>query len=64
MDLDLSESEQLSVWQDILDEVMAGRVSGHRCPFCEDTTIVAEADEYFMKVHCTSCGRWIEGQLR
>jgi len=50
--------------QEILDQVIAGRVSGHRCPFCEDTTIVAEADEYFVSVKCTSCGRWIEGQLR
>jgi hypothetical protein len=63
-DLDLEDNEQLSMWQDILDEVIAGRVSGHRCPFCEDTTIVAEADEYFISVKCTSCGRWIEGQLR
>jgi len=61
---DLSEYEQLSVWQDILDEVMAGRVTGHRCPFCEDSTIVAEADEYTISVRCTSCGRWIEGQVR
>ncbi len=64
MDLDLTEYEQLSVWQEILDEVMAGRVTGHRCPFCEDPTIVAAADEYVLSVKCTSCGRWIEGQVR
>jgi ribosomal protein S27E len=65
MDDDFSDCEQLSVWQAILDEVMAGRLTGHRCPFCEDATIVAQAiDEYFISVRCTSCGRWIEGQVR
>lgn len=62
--LDYSEDERLSVWQEILDQVIAGRVSGHRCPFCGDSTVVAEADEYYLSVKCTACGQWIEGQLR
>lgn len=53
--------EELSMWQDILDDVVSGRLDGHVCPFCNKKTIEAEADEAGINVHCTNCGKWVEG---
>ena len=63
--MDPSDSEDLSVWQDVLDQVMAGRTKGHTCPHCGKAEVDAEIDEYqtFLKVACPGCGKYVEGQL-
>ncbi len=63
MSMDLSDEEELAVWQDVLDQVMAGRTKGHLCPHCGKGEVAAEIDEYYLKVSCSKCGKWIEGQL-
>ena len=55
--------DQLSMWQDILDDVVNGRMEGHTCPFCNKQTIEAEGDEAGVYVKCTNCGRWVEGAM-
>lgn len=56
--------EELSMWQDILDEVMAGRVDNHKCPFCEKKTVEADLDAEggAVRVSCLSCGKFVEGR--
>ena len=61
--MDISDEEELSVWQDVLDRVMAGRVSWHSCPFCGEASITAEIDEFQISVRCEKCGKYIEGRL-
>lgn len=56
--------EELSMWQDILDEVMAGRVDNHKCPFCHKQTVEVDADADYggIRVSCVSCGKFVEGR--
>jgi DNA-directed RNA polymerase subunit RPC12/RpoP len=63
MDETVDQEAELSVWQDILDQVMAGRTSGHICPFCAKGEIDAEIDEAYLRVRCPDCGKWIEGRF-
>lgn len=56
--------ETLSRLQDVLDAVIAGRVEGHICPFCEKGTLKAEvADQYFVRLECPECRKFFEGEL-
>ena len=55
---------ELMIWQDILDQVINGRLDGHMCPFCHESTVKAEADEAYVKVVCEGCGKWFEGYLK
>ncbi|MDX9721320.1 MAG: hypothetical protein RBU37_11290 [Myxococcota bacterium] len=55
--------EEISMWQDILDDVISGRLEGHLCPFCGKKTVEARADEAEIYVKCNSCGKWIEGAV-
>ena len=61
--MDPSNEEELSVWQDVLDQVMAGRTKGHTCPHCGEAELAAEIDEFQLTVRCDGCGKWIEGRL-
>ena len=54
--------DELSVWQDVLDDVMNGHVDGLICPFCEKKAIEVDLDGPSISVKCTECGHWIEGQ--
>ena len=54
--------DELSVWQDILDEVLNGHEDGLDCPFCGKKTIEVDTEGPSIHIKCTSCGRWIEGQ--
>lgn len=54
--------DELSVWQDVLDEVLNGHTDGLECPFCGKKAIEADLDGPSIRVQCTECGRWIEGQ--
>ena len=54
--------DELSIWQDILDEVMNGHTDGLECPFCGKKGIEVDMDGPSIKIKCTECGHWIEGQ--
>ena len=61
--MDASDHVELSIWQDVLDQVMAGRTKGHICPHCGEGEVVAEIDEVFLSVRCEKCGKWLEGRM-
>lgn len=54
--------DELSVWQDVLDEVMNGHVDGLECPFCGKKAVEVDTEGFSISVKCTECGHWIEGQ--
>ena len=57
-----SDFEELSQWQDVLDDVVNGRDDGLICPFCEKTSISVDDEGGVLRVSCSECGRWVEGQ--
>jgi hypothetical protein len=54
--------EALLMWQDVLDDVAAGRVSNLRCPFCQGAVAVDQNPQR-TRLECKSCRRYIEGKL-
>lgn len=57
-----SDYDELSMWQDVLDEVMNGHIDGLICPFCDKKSIEVDLDGPTIDVKCTECGHWISGQ--
>ncbi|MFA5624128.1 MAG: hypothetical protein WC966_03585 [Bradymonadales bacterium] len=54
--------DELSMWQDVLDDVMSGNVDGLICPFCDKKSVEVDMESDMISVKCSECGRWIEGQ--
>jgi ribosomal protein L37AE/L43A len=55
--------DELVIWQDILDEVMAGRTQGHRCPKCNAPGLEVEKTPSRVYIKCSDCGNTFEGRL-
>jgi len=49
------------LWQDVLDLVMAGRVSNLRCPFCKTGALKLTKSERKTRLECEGCRKYIEG---
>ena len=56
--------DYLVIWQDLLDEVMAGRSRGLKCPECGAPDLEVEKDEAKVSIRCRGCGRTIQGRFR
>lgn len=52
-----------SQYEDILNEVLSGRTEGHKCPSCGDGELQCRVDEMSVRIKCTKCGRFFQGQL-
>lgn len=60
-----SESDQVALLQDILDDILAGRTEGHACPFCGAGPLeVPIIDEGQVRVECPSCRKFFEGKFK
>ena len=60
------ENEDVDSWsryRDIVDEVLAGRTQGHKCPVCGDGDLDCTFDELHLRLQCRKCGRFFEGML-
>jgi hypothetical protein len=57
------DEEALLAWQDVLDEVMAGRTKGHRCPFCREAEVTVDQDGARLRIDCPKCHKFFEGRL-
>lgn len=54
----------LSRYEDIIQEVLAGRTEGHKCPFCGDGELDCSLEETMrVFIRCRKCGRFFEGML-
>jgi len=58
------DEEQLIVWQDVLDQVMAGRPNDLACPYCHTRPMVVEKLAYSTRISCTKCQKFIEGRFQ
>ncbi len=57
------DEEAAMAWQDVLDEVAAGRERNLRCPFCSKGEVVVDRNEQRLRLECRACRRFIEGKL-
>ena len=55
--------DELVDWQDILDEIMAGRTKGHRCPSCKTQGLEVEKTPARVHIKCNHCGKTFTGRL-
>jgi len=68
----LDEAEVIA-WQDVFDEIAAGRPGNTRCPFCETAPMKVESLDGYgadvgvaggrMKISCNNCGKFVEGSF-
>jgi hypothetical protein len=56
------DEDEIMMWQDVLDDVAAGRVQSLRCPFCKGGVAI-EQNEQRTRLECRSCHRFIEGKM-
>jgi len=59
----MSDYEVLSLWQDVIEDAINGKVDDLKCPCGEDKPVEAQVDEYRVRVQCTECGKWVEGVM-
>jgi hypothetical protein len=58
------DEEDLIAWQDVLDEIVAGRSAGLACPHCGARPL--EVDKLpggMTRISCRSCRKFIEGRF-
>lgn len=55
--------DALSMYEDIVQEVLAGRTEGLHCPVCKEGELECEYDGNRVFVKCKDCGRFFEGWL-
>ncbi len=57
------DDDEIVVWMDVLDEVMAGRSKSLRCPYCSQQTLQVEKTPASVSIKCSACGKYFEGRL-
>jgi ribosomal protein L37AE/L43A len=63
VDLEEDDLDALDAYQSIVDEVIAGRTEGHKCPSCLDDELECDFDGLRITLTCRKCGRFFEGVL-
>ena len=51
------------LWQDVLDEIMAGRSANLACPYCKHRPMTVEEIEGATRISCAKCGKFIQGRF-
>ncbi len=57
------DDEALILWQETLDEIVAGREADLECPHCRKRPLVVEHAGGLTKVSCRACGQFLEGRF-
>jgi len=57
------DEEALIIWQDVLDEVLAGRTQNLTCPHCGQRPLEVSDEGGRTRISCTGCGQYIEGSF-
>jgi len=55
--------EILARYDQIIQEVLAGRTEGHKCPMCGDGDLECSTDGMEVRIRCLKCGRFFEGMI-
>ena len=50
-------------WQDVLDDLAAGRKTPLRCPFCQTEGLTVTSKGVGTRIECSSCRHFIEGRF-
>ena len=50
-------------WQDVLDDIAAGKRSALRCPFCQAVGVKVEPKGPLHRIECPACKHFIEGRF-
>ncbi len=50
-------------WQDVLDDIAAGRRDKLRCPFCQAGGLRVDQKGAGVRIECTACRHYIEGRF-
>jgi ribosomal protein S27E len=59
------DEDALVVWQDVLDQIMAGRSADLSCPHCKHRPMtVEEMGEGSTRISCSKCGKFIQGRFQ
>ena len=58
------DEEELIVWQDVLDQIMAGRPNDLVCPYCRHRPLLVEEPERSTRISCSKCGKFIQGRFQ
>jgi endogenous inhibitor of DNA gyrase (YacG/DUF329 family) len=56
--------EELIAWQDVLDEIAAGRSDNLACPYCSARPLQIEREDQRTRVSCPQCKKFIEGAFQ
>jgi len=58
------DEEELIVWQDVLDEIAAGRRTALVCPRCDARPLAVEdRPNGQTRISCPSCRQFLEGRF-
>jgi len=63
MDHQEEDVEGLALYEDIVNEVLAGRTEGHKCPACGQGELECSLDGERVLIRCPECGRFLDGML-
>ena len=63
MEEDIEALEAYDKYQDAIQEVLAGRTEGLKCPYCGKGDLKVEFDGIRIRLECPECGRYFEGML-
>ena len=55
------DEEEAIAWQDVLDEIAAGRQDNLECPFCGQRPLAVTEQGTRTRIACNKCGKFIEG---
>jgi ribosomal protein L37AE/L43A len=61
--LDDRDFEDYLVLDEIIQQVCAGKLEGHKCPFCNKADLKCAADDLTVRIECPACGKFFEGTL-
>jgi hypothetical protein len=57
------DEEELIAWQDVLDQVAAGRPGDASCPFCKHRPLTIEEVDFTTRISCGRCNKFIQGKF-
>lgn len=57
------DDDEAMIWQDVLDEIAAGRGQELHCPFCQTGEVAVVRGPERTRVECRTCRRFIEGRF-
>jgi transcription elongation factor Elf1 len=57
------DEEAIVAWQDVLDEIAAGRSRDLACPHCGARPLSVHEESGLTRISCPACQRYVEGRL-